>query len=53
MDKEVAAKIEFIEKKVEAIKGMLAISEYMAIAPNLSEESVKAFYILKGWIFDE
>jgi hypothetical protein len=53
MDKELAKRIEVLEKKAEAVKGMLAISEYMAVAPNLSEESVKAFYTLKGWIFDE
>lgn len=53
MDKELSKRIEVLEKKAEAVKGMLAISEYMAVSPNLSEESVKAFYALKEWMFNE
>ena len=53
MGEEIDVRIKLLEKKTEAVKGMLAISEYMAVSPNLSEKSVKAFYTLKEWLFNE
>lgn len=49
MDKE----IQILEQKVEAIKGILEIYNYMAISPNLTPEIVDSVRILKEWLFNE